>query len=1192
MLPQWTVPNNTELGRLPENTPVYIPLPVVAMLELNTFLLSGSLPAGMAIERNAIVGSTPTVSADTNFSFVVRAQTPDGVLDRTFRIVVENYPKWTVPNNTELGKFDERTTVNIALPLAETVGITTEVISGTLPAGLRLENNSIVGTLVEVARTTQSTFVIRAKTISGELDRTFTIVTEGPDNPQWLTPEGRLPVGPNNVFFILDSSFIDFQLLATDTDLPAGDNLEFFIADRDGELPPGIRLTSDGRLVGVVDPLLALDINALDAGYDQVEYGKYPFDFSIPSDNGLDTYYYDTRGYDYNIPTRTPKKLNRVYEFYVTVADNVSLSKRRFEIYVVGDDFTRADNTIMKAADGVFTADITYFRTPVWLTPADLGVRRANNYITVYLDVLDPSNVEGDIAYFLETVNDDGSKSELPPGMTLDSLTGEIAGIVPYQPAITKEYKFTITATRFDADQGIVTVFASFYEDTFAGTNTFRIAKLPRTLTDGLDDLQSLVGKDITIEQQQYTVESVDGSNLLYDTITLDSPLLPTPAANPLTVSRTASSTNYFFVNTLTESEKLFYSGKNLKFSDSEVYKIGSIYPYIEWKISTNSITSFIELNEGVTGPVTTTIANKLADLLTSNGNPAYITVTGSPNITEISMIIPATAQNRNSSYINSLFHTSDSSAIVATQIRIDDRVLIDQPLTRTFDVGRQLSLATYVGAGFSKSFPRAEVLTASKSKTFTLRLLGEIDSAINWITDSDLGVLQANRISTLSVRAESTVPNANVKYNLVSGRLPPGLVLKLDGEIVGKVPISGTPENPGLTFFDNGTTTFDGATTSLDRSYTFTVLARDRFGFSATSKTFTLTISDKDNLTYSNIFIQPFLVPTQKQYFSDFINDSQIFDPRAIYRSSDPNFGIQKKLRALVYAGIETNDIATFVSATAKNHKKKRFLFGELKTAVAKKPGTNEVVYEIVYVELVDPAKPRVGKTKQSFQTINTNGKITVDSVKYETLDDTFGGLDGSVVIDLSSRDGGVAVPLTSEDLVIIVRDGSEVTYNANGSLKVLLRDGSNIVFTSTIVQPSGDAGVPWRFRYKPTTNTITADSNAIKASQRTDVKKYISNIDNMRANIKETGASSRDFLPLWMRTAQEGSLSELDYVLALPLAYTKPGYSSVIKTNIENSGFNFSQLNFEIDRYIIDSTTGNSSEQYILFANYQFNV
>ena len=42
----------------------------------------------------------------------------------------------------------------------------------------------------------------------------------------------------------------------------------------------------------------------------------------------------------------------------------------------------------------------------------------------------------------------------------------------------------------------------------------------------------------------------------------------------------------------------------------------------------------------------------------------------------------------------------------------------------------------------------------------------------------------------------------------------------------------------------------------------------------------------------------------------------------------------------------------------------------------------------------------------------------------------------------------------------------------------------------------------------------------------------------------------------------------------------------------NIQNNGFDFRQLDFEIDRYVIDNTTGNSLEQYIPFGNYSFNV
>ena len=69
----------------------------------------------------------------------------------------------------------------------------------------------------------------------------------------------------NNKFFILDNTPIDFQLVAEDSDIEAGQKLEYFIGSGDGELPPGITLTTDGKLVGIVDPILAIE-KRLDSG--------------------------------------------------------------------------------------------------------------------------------------------------------------------------------------------------------------------------------------------------------------------------------------------------------------------------------------------------------------------------------------------------------------------------------------------------------------------------------------------------------------------------------------------------------------------------------------------------------------------------------------------------------------------------------------------------------------------------------------------------------------------------------------------------------------------------------------------------------------------------------------------------------------------------------------------------------------
>tara|TARA_B110000503_G_C7166673_1_gene422210 strand:+ start:1359 stop:4685 length:3327 start_codon:yes stop_codon:yes gene_type:complete len=1106
-------------------------------------------------------------------------------------------PSWTVPTNYSFGTLQERVMTSLALPLSSTEGVTTTVISGSLPAGLRLENNVILGTPFEVSRTVTSKFVIRASTIEGILDRTFNITVEGQDEPVWVTAEGNLPIGPNNVYFILDNSVIDYQLQATDTDLSAGGFLEYYIKDGNGELPDGITLSTTGRLQGKVGSLPSLDINSINPGYDIATFGSNPFDYSIPSTNGLDTYSYDSVFYDYSVPTRVPRQLNRNYEFVVSVSDGVTVTDRSFQIFVVGDDFVRADNTLMYAADGVFTASTTYIRNPIWLTASDLGYKRANNYTTLFLETLAQGTDQFPIFYYLENINDDGSLSVVPPGLTIDSTTGELAGIIPYQPAVTKEYKFTVKAIRTEADQGIATVFATYDSDILTGKTTISVAKLPITLTDGLDDLQSLIGRDIPIEGRYYTVSSVDGtSNAESDFITLATPLQPTAKASPLNVIKNATiGDSVFFVQTLNSASNSFYPERVLNFSSTESYTIERVDAYVEWLVTVEDSASEIELNRSIAGDYSPSIITTLEYILALDNQEAYVTAVNnlSGNPVELRLLIPSSAENRNTSYIKSLFHASDSAGILLEEISQITRIKIDVPLQRNLNILNQISIAVPYGGSFNVSFPRTELELAQSSRTFTIKLLGEVDSTITWTTDANLGNLKANRISTLLVKATTTVPTSVVKYVLISGSLPPGLELKDNGEIVGKVPLYGTGSILGLTLFDNGATTFDGITTTIDRVYNFTVRAYDRFIYSASEKEFTLTIGDEDTKLYSNIFMQPFLKQSQKEAYLTVVNNSTIVDPRYVYRPSDSFFGKQKQLRSLVYSGIETNSIEAYVAATAKNHKRKRFLIGELKKAVAKLEGTNDIVYEVVYVELIDPAKPATGKTAKYFNTLNSNGRITVDSVRLESRDDTFADQDGRVTFDVLGRDGTfVGSAVSNGTTEVVSRDGTTYVIGVNGSIFVYLKSGEVVTITASITEGAGAgaAGSPWRFR--PNNNTITADSNAINASQRTDVKKYISNIDNMRDNIAETGSSSRDFLPLWMRTPQNGSLADLDYVLAIPIVYTIPGKSEEVKAKLERSGFDFKTINYDIDRYIIDNTTGLSQEQYIFFANYQFNV
>ena len=479
---------------------------------------------------------------------------------------------WNVVTGTRLQTLIERSQVNILLPLVNGVIAEIELISGSLPTGTRLEASTVTGTVFEVAYDTTFNAVFRATTDTGFQDCTIEFVVTGPDSPTWQTPEGLLAVGSNNSLFILDNEIINYQLVATDTDLSAAGILSYFIADGDGTLPPGITLSDSGKLQGTTNPLISL--NSRSSGTDYVI-----------NSNGYSSFYYDTVDFDYSESTPNLRKLNRYYPFAVTVTDGENFERREFKIYLVGDDYLKSDNTIMQASTGVFTADNTNVRTPVWITPKDLGFKRANNYTTIYLEIVDNWSLEGVVVYTLEDVNDDLTPSELPAGMSLDSQTGEVVGRIPYQTAITQNYKFTVRATRLTTDLDTVTVFANYYEDVLLDNNSFKIYKIDLTGNiDGTNDLFELVGKKILLGTRQYTVTNVDARNTAYDIIFVEEALVPSINL-PLTQTATIGQ-DYFFVNRLSEANKSKYAGRNLTFSSTESYTINTFTPYIEWQVT------------------------------------------------------------------------------------------------------------------------------------------------------------------------------------------------------------------------------------------------------------------------------------------------------------------------------------------------------------------------------------------------------------------------------------------------------------------------------------------------------------------------------------------------------------------------------------------------------------------------------
>lgn len=906
-----------------------------------------------------------------------------------------------------------------------------EVISGQLPPGLRIQGNTIIGTPFEVNKLRTFRFVLRAVNVSGLSDRTYSITIEGADAPIWVTPEGDLPIGetgkrteeltrtlalPGNPgesvlrftsvnkvlknselssllypaafasatkilsinttsktvllnkplignipagqrvtltstyvhtnFFVLDSEYVNYELSAIDQDLSTGQQLSYYIPPRGGELPPGLTLSADGIISGFTEAILKNDQGDINGAYDMHLYDKFAYDYGVRPYNGYDSFLFDNQTFDFSDLTRSPRKLNRYYQFIVRVTDGLFFADRRFRIYVVGDDSLRADTTVVEVGTGFYTADVTPIRKPFWLTPSYLGKRRANNYITTYLDVYDPSTLRGNLGYVLDPVNNDGTISRLPPNMQLDQLTGEIYGDVPYQPAVTQTYKFTVRALRYDPDN------PSYGTERF--TNTIS-----------------------TIGSYNLRLDSV--ANLRKDSL--------------------------------------------------------------------------------VTAP---------------NGS---------------NFITPGT---------------------IITAIDVSSKtVTLNTPLLSNVPSGTR----------FIFSF------VTSSAKTFTLDIIGEIDSTIKFITPGDLETIPANFISELAVVAETNIQNAVLNYTLIGGRLPPGLTLFSDGTIQGKVNQFATEDAPGLTTFDNNTTSFDNFDTTVDRDYTFIVLAKDQFNFSAITKIFTVKVTTPNDLLYSNIFVKPFLPSSKRLELTDFFTNPNIFELDKIYRSSDPSFGIQTELKMLIYAGIETKEAPEYAAALGRSSKK-RYRFGRVKKSIAKTPGTNDVVYEAVYIEVLDNMETSKGSIPKTIDTRFNNFPITVNQSKRDLWDS-----------DISDNN----ITESNKDVLSRIWQQDKI---------------------------------------------ITADFDGQKVSDINKSNIFGNSTKNIRSNIQQLGETERNFLPLWMRTPQTFSGVEQGFTKGVILCYCKPGYADRIINNIKNLGIDFKKIDFTVDRVIIDSVKGEVGDKYIAFA------
>ena len=301
-------------------------------------------------------------------------------------------PVWTTPAGF-LGTLTERKTTATNL-IATGENISYSVVSGGLPTGLYLNTSTglVLGTPVSVTVDTKSTFVVRAANADGVRDRTFAYDVTGADAPVWATNSGRLPVGMNGEFYTFNKEYVDYQLRADTDILASGNRLKYYIADNQGQLPPGLKLSTSGRITGYIDDYLAIDKGAsIAGGYDTEVYDFYPFDHSvIQEDLSTSTYFVQQYKIDF-VTSESPARI-------ITEKTHDIIDRNQVIVTDVGgivevnntSTYNLAESAYYSTATSVYTTSSFYFAKVISNT--SIGLYR-DTELTIPVDLSSSTNV-------------------------------------------------------------------------------------------------------------------------------------------------------------------------------------------------------------------------------------------------------------------------------------------------------------------------------------------------------------------------------------------------------------------------------------------------------------------------------------------------------------------------------------------------------------------------------------------------------------------------------------------------------------------------------------------------------------------------------------------------------------------------------------------------------------------------------
>lgn len=490
----------------------------------------------------------------------------------------------------------------------------------------------------------------------------------------------------------------------------------------------------------------------------------------------------------------------------------------------------------------------------------------------------------------------------------------------------------------------------------------------------------------------------------------------------------------------------------------------------------------------------------------------------------------------------------------------------------------------------------------AGKSVTYTLTVLGSEFNTVTWITPEDLGIIDEGKPCTLQLEAISNI-SRNIAYSLESGvpqQLPQGIRLTTDGMIIGRptfrrfsvdadytiITVSDTTGiDVGMDVTGPGVGTGAKVTDVLDENRV--VVSPAIVSASGTALTFTnnlrtiillttlpnqtTTITDEGLTTFDGI--REFTVRATASSLiydifagtgstSSFTMSQAESAESSVYVTVD---GIQK-LPIIDYTiSVTTITFSTVPANNARIIVIHNNSVSDTRTFTVKLSEYNLAPYENVYIKSLSSLHQR-----NQFRQIINDSNIFPNDYIYRLNDPWFGKSKDIRALILP----GISPSSLSEYAAAMVRNH----YNKNvnfGEIKTaravdeFFNTKYEVVYIE-LIDNKVDNGRPIGQEQIDLSTLITNYFND-DSSNRYLYPNSFNNMSNRLGGV--LGFTNRGALPDWMTSPQENG-RVIGFVPSVVLAYTKPGYSNVIKFRLERSGFNFNNIDFTADRYQLDNS------------------